>query len=93
MGGIATINSLTTNSINTVPVSELMTVSTDQTITANTMISRIIAQQNVQATFVNNMKRFADNVVLTGQDNVIECERFVVILRAATRLSLAASQA
>lgn len=73
MGGFATIDSLKTNSINGIPVNELMTVSTDQTITANTMISRIITQRNVQASLLNNMKRFADNVVLLGQDNVIEC--------------------
>lgn len=73
LNGRVVIKSLSTKSINGIPTDDLMTVSTDQTIEANTMISRIFTQ-DVEAKLFNNMKRFADNVVLLGRDNVIECK-------------------
>lgn len=73
MNGQVTIKSLSTKSIDGIPTDNFMTVSTDQTIEANTMISRILSH-DVEAKLFNNMKRFADNVVLLGRDNVIECK-------------------
>lgn len=69
----AVMTSLETIQINDISLSEFMTISTDQTITANTMISRIISQGNIESKLFNNMRRFLDNVVLLGQDNTIEC--------------------
>lgn len=73
------MTSVETIQINHVSLSEFMTISTDQTITANTMISRIIAQANIESKLFNNMRRFLDNVVLLGQENAIECMMTVFI--------------
>lgn len=53
-------------------ISELMTLSTDQIVESNVFIPFIFADADVHARVFNNMKHFANNVALLGQDNVID---------------------
>lgn len=63
---------LNVNTANGFIVSDLMTTSTDQVITSDTYIDMILASA-VNTRILNNMRHFADNVVLIGGDAVIEC--------------------
>lgn len=51
---------------------ELMTMSTNQTIESNVYITEILTS-DANARIFNDMQYFADNIALIGQNNVIEC--------------------
>lgn len=49
-----------------------MTIPTDQIVKSNVYISEILTA-DVMAQLFNDMKNFANNIVLLGRNNAIEC--------------------
>lgn len=66
------IKSLVAEDINDLPTSEFLTFSTDQTIASSVFIPRMLAT-DVQTNIFNDMKHFAENVVVIGRTNFIQC--------------------
>lgn len=59
--------------IDSLVASDLLTISTDQTIKSNVYISDILTT-NVNARIFNDLLHFADNIVLIGNNSRIECK-------------------
>lgn len=69
----ATIQNLFTNELNDVDPTDFLTITTNQTIETNIVLSGIHAPE-LRCGAINGMPRFAENVALIGEDNVINCK-------------------
>lgn len=64
---------------NGILITDLMTTTLDQIVQTNFFIQQIMVDADCNVRIFNEMKHFAQNVVLLGRDNVIQCKLNLLI--------------
>lgn len=64
---------------NGILMTDLMTTTLDQIVQTNFFIQQIMVDADCNVRIFNEMKHFAQNVVLLGRDNVIQCKLNLLI--------------
>lgn len=73
MADYSQCNNLNISNIDDTLISNLITISTNQDINSNVFVTEILAT-NIKAQVFNDLSQFAKNVVLLGDNSVVDCK-------------------